>query len=294
MDNKILFSKYRKKADIKTLKTYRVSTVAEIERAVLRAPRKKIVIPVKKLLKYTGFGLMLAALIYALYLGYDKINTSPDFEVREVKVAGNKYVSKNEILAIAKVEVRKNMFAVSLGEIKSKLKANPQFKGVSIKRVFPGIVEINVREREPVAYIGENKAYQVDAEGVTFPAIKSFFHGKRLYTFTGVSVGLNELGKKTGSPALKQGLAMVAKLEERGAPYLNDVMQIDIPCLEELALLIPNSKRVYKFGDGNWDEKIDKLICLLKNLNERKNEIIYVDLRFRDEAIVQFGNNTKN
>ena len=71
-------------------------------------------------------------------------------------------------------------------------------------------------------------------------------------------------------------------------------MILDISCLEELALIVPNTKQIYRFGDGNWDEKFDKLICLLKNLNERKKNIVYVDLRFRDEAIVQFGNNKKN
>ncbi len=293
MDNRIFFSKYRKKAAAVNIKTYRVNAAANVDSAVLKVTRKKLE-PVRKIFKYAGLILAAAAGIYAVYYGLNKLHTSPDFEVKEVKITGNNYTSKNEILALARVEARKNMFAIPLSDVKSKLKANPQFREVAIKRVFPGIVEINITEREPVAYIGADKAYQIDAEGVTFPAIKSFFHGKRLYTFTGTAVNLSDVGKKTSSLVLKQALAMVEKLEARATPYLNDVMVIDVTCPEELALLIPNTKRVYKLGEGNWDEKIDKLVCLLINLNERKKEVQSVDLRFRDEAIVQFGANSKN
>jgi len=297
MDNKILFSKYRNKADIKGSKTYKVTRVVLKTEAAAVKPRVKLTLSFAKFLKAVKVIVItgaVAAAGYGIYIGVDRLNNAPDFEVKEVKVSGNKYVSKNEILAIAKVETRKNMFAVKLKDVQSRLKGNPQFRAATVNRVFPGTVEISVTERDPVAYLGENKLYQTDADGIIFPAIKSFFHGKRLYTFTGINLTLSEVGKKTSSVSLKQALSMVEKLEVKGAPYLNDVMAIDVSCPEELALVVQNTKQVYKFGEGNWDEKIDKLVCLLKNINERKKDIAYVDLRFRDEAVVSFKNNKAN
>ena len=297
MDNKILFSKYRNKADIKGAKTYKVTRVVLKTEVAAAKPRVKLSFSAAKFFtaaKILVITAAIAGLGYGIYLGLDKVNNSPDFEVKEVKITGNKYVSKNEILAIAKVETRKNMFAVKLKDIQARLKGNAQFTTARVNRVFPGTVEIEVTEREPVAYLGESKLYQADADGVIFPAIKSFFHGKRIYVFTGINLSLSEVGKKTTSQSLKQALAMVEKLEIKGAPYLNDVMSIDVSCPEELSLIVQNTKQVYKFGEGNWDEKIDKLVCLLKNLNERKKDIAYVDLRFRDEAVVSFKNNKVN
>lgn len=297
MDNKILFSKYRNKADIKGVKTYKVSRVVLKTEIAAAKPRVKLSFSFAKVLKALKVLLIAGAAAgagYGIYAGADRLNNSPEFEVKEVKVTGNKYVSKNEILAIAKVEIRKNMFGVKLKDIQSRLKGNPQFKAAAVNRVFPGTVEIEVTEREPVAFLGENKLYQTDAEGIVFPAIKSFFHGKRLYVFTGINLSLSEVGKKTTSVSLKQALSMVEKLETKGAPYLNDVMAIDVICPEELALVVQNTKQVYKFGEGNWDEKIDKLVCLLKSISDRKKDIAYVDLRFRDEAIVSFKNNKVN
>ncbi|OGF48204.1 MAG: hypothetical protein A2452_04005 [Candidatus Firestonebacteria bacterium RIFOXYC2_FULL_39_67] len=297
MDNKILFSKYRNKPDIKGTKTYKVTRIVLKTEAAAVRPKAKITLSFAKFLKAGKILLIAGAaagLGYAVFTGVDRLNNSPEFEVKEVKVKGNKYVSKNEILAIAKVETRRNMFGVKLKDVQSRLKGNPQFKGAAVNRVFPGTVEIEVTERDPVAYLGENKLYQADAEGITFPAIKSFFHGKRLYVFTGINISLSEVGKKTTSKSLKQALAMVEKLETKGVPYLNDVMAVDVPCPEELSLVVQNTKQVYKLGEGNWDEKIDKLSCLLKSINERKKDIAYVDLRFRDEAVVSFKNNKAN
>ncbi|MFH1074883.1 MAG: FtsQ-type POTRA domain-containing protein [Candidatus Firestonebacteria bacterium] len=297
MDNKILFSKYRNRADIKGAKTYKVARVVLRTGAAAVKPKLKLAFSFDRALKAAKILFILTAVAglgYGVYFGADRLKNSPGFEVKEVKVTGNKYVSKNEILALAKVEIRKNMFGIKLKDIQSRLKANPQFKTASVNRVFPGTVEIEVSEREPVAYLGENKFYQADAEGIIFPSIKSFFYGKRLYSFTGINISLSEVGKKTTSLSLKQALLMAEKLETKGAPYLNDVMSIDVSCPEELALVVQNTDQVYKFGEGNWDEKIDKLICLLKNLNERKKDIAYVDLRFRDEAVVSFKNNKIN
>jgi|GEM_PF-1409695 len=297
MDNKILFSKYRNKTGIKGAKTFKTARVVLKTQTAAENAKPRFALSfgkIKKVFKVLLITGLAGALGYGLYLGVYKLNNSRDFEVKEVKVTGNKYVSKNEILALAKVETRTNMFGIKIKDIEARLKGNPQFKKASVNRVFPGTVEIELAEREPVAYLGENKLYQTDAEGFTFPAIKSFFHGKRFYVFTGINMSLSEVGKKTTSPSLKQALAMAEKLELKGAPYLNDVMAIDVSCPEELALIAPNTKQVYKFGEGNWDEKIDKLICLFKSLNERKKNIAYVDLRFRDEAVVSFKNNKLN
>lgn len=293
MDNKILFSKYRKNADLKGAKTYRTARVISKTEA-FGTPLLKLNIFSIRAVKLLLLVLVAAAAGFGLYFGADKITSSPDFEIKEVKVSGNKYISKNEILALAKVETGKNMFKIDLREVQEKLKANSRFKKVAVNRIFPGVVELVVEEREPVACIGENKFYQADAAGVVFPAIKSFFHGKRLYAFTGINVNLSEVGKPTTLLTLKQALAMVKKIESRGGPYLNDVMTVDVPCSEELALVVQNTRQVYKIGEGNWDEKIDKLLCLLKNLNERKKDIASVDLRFRDEAVVQFKNSRVN
>ena len=304
MNNKILFSKYRDKTDLKGIKVRKpLNTLVKLktETAENKKSKSKLTLSAAKslkLLRYTGIASAVAGLIYLVWLGVEKVNFSQDFEIKEVMVSGNKYISKNELLSIAKVETRTNMFKVSLKEAQARLKANSQLKSVSVTRVFPATVEIKVVERDPVAYIGENRAFQIDREGVVFPAIKSFFHGKRLYTITGVQSGFNESGKKITSPVLKQALAMIDKLTERSLPYLNDVMVIDITCPEEMALVVPGvaqglspgsiKKQFYKLGDGNWDEKFDKLACLLKNVADKKKDIACVDLRFRDEAVVQY------
>jgi cell division protein FtsQ len=228
---------------------------------------------------------------FGAYTLYTHLLTSSEFELRDVKINGNNYISKNEILKMSKLENRANIFKTDIREVKTLLLSNPQFKKVNVDRIYPNTIEINVKERTPVAYVGENKNYEIDEDGVIFPAFKSSAMSEKLYLFKGVVININEVGEKTSSVALKQGLFLVDKLNLLETPYLSNITGLDLTCPEEIALLVGNSSQVYKLGVGNWDEKISKLICLLKNLKDRNKEISTIDLRFRDEAVVAFAKN---
>jgi len=220
--------------------------------------------------------------------GYDYLHNSPRFNLKEVKIIGNKYLSKNEILALIKIENNKNIFKINIKEIKNKIKMNSQIKKVEVNRIFPSTIEINVEEREPVAYIGEDKLYQVDKEGVIFPSIKSYFYGKKLFVLTGFNINPNEIHKTGENVILNQSLAMINEINEINSPFLNEITRIDASELEELTLINENLKQEFKIGVGNWREKLERLISIFKNLKERRLNISYVDLRFRDEAAVMF------
>ncbi|MEI7904389.1 MAG: FtsQ-type POTRA domain-containing protein [Candidatus Firestonebacteria bacterium] len=277
--NRILYSKYRTKEAVNTRGRKLSLTAAGI------ATRR---FPLSVFLKWGSIVFVGALLLAGAAYAYTALTSSEAFMLKKITVSGNRYVSKNEVLALAKLEQGKNLFSVSAREAEERIKRNLQFKKVSVCRVFPETLEIKVVERQPEAFLGEEKKLQVDQERVMFPSMKSQEIGKKLYVITGVKVNPNDFGRKSESAGLLQALEMIKLLEARKSPFMSGIVTIDVQSAEELRLLTDEGKQNYRIGAGNWEEKLDRLEQLLKNLNERCDLVQCVDLRFRDEAAVMF------
>ncbi|MFH1824716.1 MAG: FtsQ-type POTRA domain-containing protein [Candidatus Firestonebacteria bacterium] len=276
--NKVMFySKYRSGKEVK-LKSH--SHNFEI--------KGKGDIRFKKIFKTVVWLTGLILIVLGLKGGYDYLYDSPGFNLKNIKITGNKYISKNEVLALTRIENGKNIFKINIKDIEKGIKINAQIKEVEVNRIFPSTIEINVKEREPVAYIGEDKLYQVDKECVVFPSIKSYFYGKKVFVLVGFNMNPNDLGRKGDNVILRQSLQMIDEINKMNSPFLNEIARIDVNELEELTLINEGLNQRFKIGLGNWEEKLEKLINVLKNLNDKRQNIAYVDLRFRDEASVMF------
>ncbi len=272
--SKILYTKYTGRSARKL----RTSVSSTLPQPLFHAARFLLRALVVLLILGSGVG---------AYYAYKTLSAADSFILKKVTISGNKYVSKNEVLALAKIETGKSLFQSGLEEAKERLSNNPQFERVTLNKVLPETVEISVKERLPEAFIGADRKLQISASGFIFPSLKSQLVGKKLYVITGVKLVSAEFGRKTGSKELQAALEMAALLGKLKSPLLSEVTAIDVSEAEELKLVTEDGK-VYRIGVGNWDEKLDKLTLLLKTLNERCNKIAYVDMRFRDEAAVMF------
>lgn len=271
--NKIgFYSKYRRVREIK-LKRHNVDI----------KENKKVLM--KKLPKLFILICVVCLSCFALIKSYYYIYNSSQFELRKIKVTGNKYLSKNEILALAKIENNKNIFKINVREIKKRLKLNMQIKTAKVNRIFPDSIEIIIKEREPVAFLGEDKRYQIDDEIKIFPSIRNFNAKKKMFVLTGLNLSQPV---KEDIFKIKQGLLMIDEIKKRDSFILSKITKIDIGDLKELTLFCEDTNQRFKIGIGNWDEKLDKLISTLRVLKEKEDNISYVDLRFRDEAVVMF------
>ena len=249
--------------------------------------------PFVKTAKYLFVALLAAALVYGIASVYRNIYENEKFKLEKILVNGNRYVSKNEILALAKIENSRNIFKVNIKELERKIAMNSQFSKVEVERVFPSSLLIKVNEREPVAFIGEDKRLETDKDGVIFPAFKHSFYDKKLYTVAGASININELGKKCSEGDLGEVLRIIEQIKSSKSPYVNEITRINASALKDLELVAENSGVIYKIGLGNWDEKFDRLDNILKKLKDERTNILYIDLRFRDEAVVMFKNAKK-
>jgi len=77
------------------------------------------------------------------------------FDLREIVVKGNHYLSSEEIVAASGFRVGSSLLRAPVRYASEEISKRPWVKEVSIRRVYPHTAEISIRERAPIAVISD-------------------------------------------------------------------------------------------------------------------------------------------
>jgi cell division protein FtsQ len=222
-----------------------------------------------------GFGLF--------RLGRHLVIHSQMFVLKNIKVEGNSMVESREIMQLASLQLGSRLFQIPKAEISNKILKNPYFKGVSLSRSLPSTLIISVQEREPVAYLIDQKIYMIDE------------YGKILLSKPGMPV--THLPLVTGLPVsillknrepLFAALNLITLMREVDSDLFQFVSEIHIdtklpPCL----FLIRGGARV-EMGNDQLHQRIFILSNFVKNPSvfTQLENIKKIDLSFKDRVII--------
>ena len=104
--------------------------------------------------------LMLAAIIYVYFF-------SGNFSVNKITILGQSSFPKDKILALAKIDMKKNIYLINTTQIKKNLEKDNYIKSAIVKRKFPREITILIHERIPVASIPAPGGYVIIDENAT-------------------------------------------------------------------------------------------------------------------------------
>ena len=92
---------------------------------------------------------------------------SPMLKFGYVKVTGNSYMPREEILQIARISEPINIFSVQTDAVQKNLQSDLRIESAKVWRDLPNCLNIEIVEREPLAVIACNYGYvDVDKKGV--------------------------------------------------------------------------------------------------------------------------------
>ena len=102
--------------------------------------------------KFMRTSVMLMCFATVIYLGKMFVNTDY-FKIKEIKVIGENTLLKTDI--INKIESLKesNIVYINTGEIEKLLRQDARIKNVSIRKIYPSRLEVNLEERKPYVYV---------------------------------------------------------------------------------------------------------------------------------------------
>lgn len=225
-----------------------------------------------------------AALCYGAWAGYRWLTTSELFLIAGVDVKGTRRVTDEEVRGIAGAFTGQNVFQVDIGAAVRKASANPWVRTVRIERKLPNRISMVVEERLPRAVLdAANGRYLMDDEGVVIvPARESDPVTAGLPTIS-IKAWRAAMREPVTGEALPTALLLLDELALRGGWDLaSATVRADSP--EAVAVVYAGHE--FRFGTGDYAEKLRRLGEIVSDMNRRGQEYTYVDLRPERQAAV--------
>lgn len=208
----------------------------------------------------------------------------PYFNIQSVKVYGNKSISSSKIIGDSNICIGNNIFYINLKNAKDNILINPYIQKVTINRVFPDAININVKERSSIFYYENGKTYFViDKTGVLLEE-RSNINNMQLVKLEGINYSNKDIGKTLENKDERKVKAIVAL----GNMVENNNLSFKV-C--DLNVSDPTDIKVYfnnmcvKLGSSDdIDKKINRAVNVLLGAN-LVNAKGYIDVRFNSNPV---------
>jgi cell division protein FtsQ len=125
----------------------------------------------------------------------DALANALGFRITSIALAGQKQITREEILTIAGVTGRTSLLFVDADAARDRLKANPWIADASVLKLYPGRLRIEITERKPFALWQDNRQVSVIASDGTVlePYVARRFTGLPLVVGHGADARAQEV-----------------------------------------------------------------------------------------------------
>lgn len=171
-----------------------------------------------------------------------------------------------------------SIFNIDLKKTSDELTSRyPEFKEIILNFRFPSKLNIEVKEHIPVAKLILNKEFFVDEEARIF--FNENYLDFDIPKITGLQsrILLPQVYRKYPIPELLLSLDLI-----RISPL--KIKRIEASRKEELTFFLDKGLKI-KIGYGDYPERLERLSLLMKEFEEKVEDIDYIDLRFSDPVI---------
>lgn len=229
----------------------------------------------KNLLIITGVLLVLG--IISAYL-----LTSPNFEIQEISILGNKQITNQKIMELAELKKGDNIFSKIGIVMKVKLKQNGYIEDAKITKKYPNKIEIEIKERK--------KQFQIklETEGYIYIDEQGYL----------LEYGTEKLELPTiiGMEVTQEDLKSIYRLNENDLGKMENILQIREECKKieiadkitqievknEYIIKLENEGITINLGDAsNLKNRIYYLNAILKQ-EQGNRGTIYINGNFNE------------
>lgn len=217
---------------------------------------KKILISV-----FSSF-VILFCIIYGGLEIYKYITKSDNFQLTEIQVSGESYLTKDEIIKLAGLQKNSNILQYKINQIEANLLSSNWIQDVKITRILPSAFKIEVIERKPVfIIINNNELYYLDSKAQYIDKMQKdkFVLLPVLYINNATINEINMLPD------------FINELETTKFAYsLNEISWVNISPLYGFELFIESSNLTLQIDKINYEENIKNLVSVIEDLKKRK------------------------
>jgi cell division protein FtsQ len=225
-----------------------------------------------------GYGIVkgdhLPAIAAAFNDARDRAGNALGFAIVSLAVTGHRHMSREEVLATAGVTGRTSLLFLDVDATRERLKTSPWIADATVLKLYPGELQIGVKERTPFALWQHNRRVTVIASDGT---VLESYAAPKLFTLplvvgrgaeTRAQAFLALLGRHPGLRA--QVLASILVGERRWNLRLRNGLDVKLPETDVAAAL-------------------NRLAALDREARLLTRDIAVVDLRLPDRVTVQLS-----
>ncbi|HEY3065280.1 MAG TPA: FtsQ-type POTRA domain-containing protein [Methylomirabilota bacterium] len=236
-----------------------------------------------RLLTVTGL-LLLLALAGA---GGLWVLTAPRFAIADVEVHGASRLPVDRILDAAGIRLGTNLLRLDTAAVIARLEELPEIRRAELIREFPNRVTINVEERRPFTLLHSGRLHWVDEEGRLLGEERDAV-APPAPLISGLSEAEVETMREAPSPRARAAIALIRALLRSGSTLANEISEIDMSRHDGPVLYTLDGIEV-RLGNEQWEERLARLEGVLAEVAGQGGGVTAVDLRFRDQVVLQKG-----
>ena len=230
-----------------------------------------------------GFlGLVAAAVAAVSYL--------PVFKLGSISVAGNTYISAEDICRIAGIYKGQHMFQVETDKAAEKLRKDLRIEQAVVKRTFPNGIVIEVEERRPVACVAcEFGFLDLDRGGMVLNAYR-VRHLQTIPLLVGIEVRDRYIGDKLQDEQAMLALSYLSMLD---GLTLSQIVEVSLADPQHVLARTTNAAEIRIGALERLEEKAKLTQSFLEDLRTTKRPIEYIDLTYKTPVIPTQENGQK-
>lgn len=218
---------------------------------------------------------------------------NPTFFLTDVRVTTDGTLTREQIINAGGVVLGSNIFTVDAAEIRTALQRLPQVDRVEVQRSLPHRLEIEVEERQPVAWLTEqadidptasDRSFLIDARGFVMKSRKLLPEYLHLPVISGVEIENLAAGQKASSLQIHSALELL-RLNADSTRW--QVRNIDI-AKQYCMVATDRTHAQITFGLDDIGKQLTKLNRLLEYLEPQHREIQTVNLLVERNIPVTF------
>ncbi len=230
--------------------------------------------------------LLASAVLYAGYQGYQFVTTSPQFDVSQVTLTGNQTLPEKELHGWLGSVTGENIFLLNLGGLSTRLARHPWIQSVSVRKVFPRTIVVDVTERKPYARIKLDQVYVMDNFGVLLsletpdyrhlPLIIQPWSGEK-----------TALGENAALEGVIESLQTMHYLNKMSFFADNPIKTSDIDDFSRVTFTTENDRLKIFMGLETIKQDFKDFLIVRDTLAKNKSNIEHIDLSFEDKIVVK-------
>ncbi len=212
------------------------------------------------------------SLIAGLKDARDGIANAAGFRVVSIALVGNHHVNREELLATAGITGTTSLLFLDVDQIRLRLKTNPWIADATVLKLYPGDLQIGIKEREAFALWQKDGRISVIADDGT--VLEPY-----------VAPRLTRLPLVVGGGAQAKAKEFLALLDRY--PTMRDFVHASVLVGERRWNLRLKNGIDVRLPESDVAPALERLVALDREKNLITRDIVAIDLRLADRVTVR-------